>query len=150
MRTVRVSISVGLLALASGCAGQAQAGRDLEPIVEATPAVDFASARTEAPAPPSTVAPALIDDCVEYVPFAAFTGNFYMQAIWNQANRDIATLRDVCEQIGHDDPDGLGRISTEHKAVQRFLAEASRSTLVPVVCAPGSVLGNDGFCVADR
>jgi hypothetical protein len=149
MRTVTLSMCVALLTVAGGCASQAEAGRDLGPIAGAAP-LDAASATTEAPAPPPTVAPALIDHCLEYVPFAAFTGNFYMQAIWNEANQDVAQLREVCEQMGHDDPDGLGRIATEHRAVQEFLAAASKSAVAPVVCAPGSVLGDDGFCVADR
>jgi len=142
---------MGLLALASSCARQAEAGRDLEPIASAAPGTASTGQVTaETPAPETTIAPALVDNCVGYVPFAAYTGNFYMQIIWDQANRDVAQLRELCEQIGRDDPEGLSRISTEHQAVEKYLAAASKGTVVPANCAPGSVLGDEGFCVADR
>ena len=107
------------------------------------------SSRPETTVAPEPVPQGLVDDCVEYVPFAAYTGNFYMQAIWDMANQDVSELRVVCEQMGRDDMPGLKRISAEQQAVARYLENASKGT-TPFVCAPGSVLGDDGFCVADR
>src|SRR5215207_4697438 len=48
--------------------------------------------------PPGLVdAAVFVDDCVAYVPVAAFTGNPYMQIIWAMANQNPVDLRAVCE-----------------------------------------------------
>jgi hypothetical protein len=124
-------------------------------------------------APVVTIAPELVAHCVDYVPFAAFTGNFYMKAIWDIANQNVDQLRVVCEEMGHTDPAGLQRISEEKKAVDRYFASftttttpgiapapppaapAAPATAPPPVappgapsCPAGSTLSPDGFCVA--
>ena len=144
MRTATWMMCGGLLALTSACATQAAAGDELEPLTTTAAGVSVAAETT------TTVPQALVDDCVAYVPFAAYTGNFYMQAIWTQANQDVAQLRAICEQISRDDPAGLVRMSEEHQAVTRYLDAASKATVVPAQCAPGSQLGADGYCAAQR
>jgi hypothetical protein len=96
------------------------------------------------------VTAALVDDCVSYVPFAAFTGNPYMRLIWNDAHLNVVELRSVCEQIALDDPAGLKRMSDEQQGVAAYLATASQPSTIPPNCLPGSKPGDNGFCVADR
>jgi len=110
--------------------------------------------------PLATIAPELVTDCVGYVPFAADTGNFYMNAIWDIAERDLTKLAAVCEEIGHTDPEGLQRISDEKKAVDKFFEGFATATTVPgqapptattvpgatEACGPGLTLGPTGFC----
>jgi hypothetical protein len=109
--------------------------------------------------PLATIAPELITDCVAYVPFAADTGNFFMNAIWDIAERDLTKLAAVCEEMGHTDPAGLQRISDERKAVDAYFASFTTvpgaapapptATTVPgatPACAPGQALGPTGFC----
>lgn len=135
MRTAwfKQSLFIGVLAIgASSCAGKADAEPELPPMVDVEP-----------PAPTSTttgmidkdtthdsIVAAQVDDCVRYVPFAAFTGNVYMQLIWNQAGQDVTRLREVCEGIAVDDPGGLARISAEQQAVDKFFAAVSSTTTV--------------------
>jgi hypothetical protein len=149
MRTEKRSVLLLACACAlpfvSACASEAGADPQLAPIVEVEPPVATDHVILE-----TTTTEAGIDqvaDCVRYVPFAAGTGNFYMQVIWNQANHSEARLRGICEEMADDDPAGLARISEEQQAVDRFFEAASQTTVIPD-CPPGSVLGADGFCQA--
>ena len=94
---------------------------------------------------PESIIAAQVDDCVRYVPFAAGTGNFYMNVIWQQAGESVIELRRVCAQIATDDPAGLARISAEQQALDAFFAAVSQTTTIPD-CAPGSTVGDDGYC----
>ena len=151
MRTEKRSILVlsllcaCALGLASACGGEAQAQPELPPMVQVEPPVATDRVMIDTTTTDGSVDQ--IADCVRYVPFAADTGNFYMQVIWNQANHSETRLRGICEQMAKDDPAGLARISEEQQAVDRFFAAASQTTVIPD-CPPGSVLGTDGFCEA--
>ena len=116
---------------------------------------------SEARDPVTTIAPNLIEDCVGYVPFAANNGNFYMHAIWDIAEQNLDKLRVVCEEMGHTDPAGLGRISEEKQAVDRFFASLTSTTVagtggtpgaitIPGApgCPEGSVMTDTGHCQA--
>lgn len=163
MRTVSV-LKWGCLALLlAGCGRDADAGKTAtteSAVPKETRLVVVSNAPKE---PLATIAAELVTDCVAYVPFAADTGNFFMNAIWDIAERDLTKLADVCEEMGHTDPAGLQRISDERKAVDAYFASFSTTT-VPgavsatptatattvagsmTVCEPGLAIGPTGFC----
>ena len=166
MRTVSL-LKWGCLALIlAACGNEAEAGKTATTDTEsAATAETRLVVVTNAPKEPlTTISEELITDCVGYVPYAAATGNFFMQVIWNDyAKQDVAQLRTVCEEMGHTDPEGLQRISDEKKAVDKFFENviATASTIAgggpptaapaPVpgaieACGPGLALGPTGFC----
>ena len=167
---------MGLLLLAAACGGD-EAGAEKSTSSDATTPVGTRLVVVSDPvrAPVVTISPELVTHCMEYVPFAAFTGNFYMKAIWDIANQDVDQLRVVCEEMGHTDPAGLQRISDEKQAVDRYFASFTTTTTPGIAPAPaesvapaapavpaapatapsgspgcpaGSTLSPEGFCVA--
>jgi hypothetical protein len=170
---------VGLLLLVAACGGD-EAGAERSTAPDATTPVGTRLVVVSDPvrATLAPISPELVSHCVDYVPFAAYTGNFYMKAIWDIANQNVDQLRVVCEEMGHTDPAGLQRISDEKKAVDLYFASFTTTTAASVApapaapapaapapaapapaapgvappgapgCAAGSTLSPDGFCVA--
>jgi hypothetical protein len=161
MRTVSLVKLGCLVLLVAACGKDAEAERSAtteSAVPKETRLVVVTNSTNE---PLDTIAPELVEDCVAYVPFAADTGNFFMNAIWDIAERDLAKLAVVCEEMGHTDPAGLQRISDERKAVDEFFASFTTTTIpgagaapdtattVPgglTACEPGLTLGPTGFC----
>jgi hypothetical protein len=152
-KSLLVLASAGLLLLGACGGDEAGATPDTEDSV-AAPDTRHVVVTNSPKAPVSTISPQLITHCVEYVPFAAFTGNFYMRAIWNIANQNVDTLRTVCEEMGHTDPAGLQRISDEKQAVDRYFASfttvpgAAPAAGAPGAsgCVEGAVMTDTGHC----
>ena len=80
---------------------------------------------------PSTIAPALLDACVQLVQFGAFTGSAELMDMWNTAGQDPAVLRDNCDGIGRIDAARLQNLADQWRDVQAFLAASSTSTTTP-------------------
>jgi hypothetical protein len=159
MRTVSL-LKLGCLAmLLAACGDDAEAEKTATTESAAPTETRLVTVTNSPQEPLATIAPELITDCVAYVPFAADTGNFFMNAIWDIAERDLTKLAAVCEEMGHTDPAGLQRISDERKAVDAYFASFTTvpgaapapptATTVPgatPACAPGQALGPTGFC----
>ena len=100
-------------------------------------AVDSQTTTTSAAVPPTstTIAPTttvpvpanLVEDCVAYVQFGAFTGNSLLAGMWNDAGQDVAALESTCEGIGRTDSATLRNMSAQWADVQSFIA-ASETT----------------------
>jgi hypothetical protein len=77
--------------------------------------------------------PFLVDDCIDYVKFGAYTGNALLSAMWDEAHQSDAVLRDNCIALGRTDPAGLKALSDGWAAVQQVLQTTSTTstTIVP-------------------
>jgi len=152
---------LGLLLAACGNAAEARKTASTDTGAAVTVETRLVVVSNAPKEPLTTIAEELITDCVGYVPYAAATGNFYMQVIWTEyAGQDLAQLRTVCEEMGQTDPEGLQRISDEKKAVDKFFEGFTTATTVAVqapptattvpgaieACGPGLALGPNGFC----
>ena len=163
---------VGLLL--SGCADD-EAEAEPTASAAATP-TSLVVVLNSAASSPVIDASVFVDDCVAYVPVAAFLGNPYMQIIWAMANQNPTDLRTVCQGMVATDPQGLQRMSEEKAALDAapaatapVVAPASATTVPPPtmpinppptvagapapvpagpMCAEGQVLGASGFCEA--
>src|SRR5215212_6862646 len=108
----RAAVVVGLT-LGFGMASVACSSNDdaetLPPI--ASMPVDIVSTTQATTTTIATVDADLVDDCVEYVMFGAFTQNPLLAAMWDAADQDVPTLRDDCASLGVTDRDGLQALS---------------------------------------
>jgi hypothetical protein len=80
--------------------------------------------------------PALVDHCVQYVKFGAFTKNAMLTAMWDAAGQDDATLRSNCISLGRDDPAGLQALSDGWASVQLVLQSNSTTSTTVAPRAP--------------
>ena len=64
----------------------------------------------------------LVDDCVDYVQFGAFTGNSLLLAMWNEAGQDAAVLRANCEALGATNLVGLQNMSAQWRDIETYIA----------------------------
>jgi hypothetical protein len=72
--------------------------------------------------------PFLVDDCIDYVKFGAYTGNPLLAAMWDAAKQSDATLRDNCIALGRSDPAGLQALSDGWASVQDVLQTTSTTS----------------------
>jgi hypothetical protein len=85
------------------------------------------STTTTEPAPETD--PQLVQDCVEFVPFAAYIGDAELARLWTSLDMDDARLREHCE--------GLGLIELIELSRQRAASEAFMNGAgTPVPAAP--------------
>ncbi len=85
------------------------------------------------------VSASLVDDCVEYVQFGAFTGNQMLSSMWDTAGQDVVQLRDNCGALGVSDPGALEALSDGWHELEGFFAaasEAARTTTTPAPAPP--------------
>lgn len=78
--------------------------------------------------------PGLVQDCVDYVQFGAFTGNVLLSAMWNEAGANIDTLRLNCEALGRSDPQSFAGMSVQWHDIQLWIeagTDASTTTAAP-------------------
>jgi hypothetical protein len=64
----------------------------------------------------------LVDDCVRYVQFGAFTGNSLLTAMWNEAGQDASVLRTNCETLGATNLVGLQNMSAQWHDIETYIA----------------------------
>ena len=65
---------------------------------------------------------ALVDDCVDYVQMAAFTGDPDMRGVWDGAGQDAATLRSQCEALADTDRDLLETYARNKRVMVREMS----------------------------
>ena len=73
----------------------------------------------------------LIDDCVQYTQFAAFTGDPEMTAFWDEADQNVGQLELQCTDLAGTDPTLLVKMSTRRAEAEAYLAGAMETTLAP-------------------
>ena len=73
----------------------------------------------------------LLDDCVQYTQFAAFTGDPEMVAFWDDAGQDVSRLELECMDLAGTDPARLVEFSTRRAEAEAFLAGTSATSLAP-------------------
>ncbi len=70
----------------------------------------------------------LVDDCVDYVQFGAFTGNSLLTAMWNEAGQDASVLRTHCETLGATNPVGLQNMSAQWRDIETYIAASQAAS----------------------
>ena len=85
------------------------------------------------------VDPQLVDDCVEYVMFGAFTQNPLLTAMWDAADQNAATLREDCVSLGRTDPGALVALSEGLADLDLLLQSTTTSTTTPRRARPDDV-----------
>jgi hypothetical protein len=75
--------------------------------------------------------PRLVDDCVEYVMFGAYTKNPLLTAMWDAADQNAGTLRDNCESLGLTDPAGLQALSDGLASLEVMLDNTTTTSTSP-------------------
>lgn len=83
-----------------------------------------------------TVDTAKVRDCVDLVQFGAFTGNKLLLAMWDEAGRDVPTLRKNCEAIGRNTPKTLDGLSKQWKDIQKWRAAVAARPHVTKASVP--------------
>jgi hypothetical protein len=91
-----------------------------------------ASSETVPPTAGIQVPADLLDDCVDYVQFGAWTGIAPLLGMWNEAAQDVSTLRDNCDALGRTSPGELQQMSAEWSNVKIYLAASQAAvTTIP-------------------
>ncbi len=74
--------------------------------------------------------PVLVQDCVAYVQFGAFTGNVLLTGMWQEAGASVETLLTTCEALGTET---LAGMSAQWQDIQQFIEaeNAGSSTTTP-------------------
>jgi hypothetical protein len=121
---VGVAMGLGLLASTAACER-----KDSPPAVIGQPAHQLATAPPTSfvtvTGTPATIPVALVDDCVEFVQFAAFVGVADMATMWEAANHDVERLRENCISLGRADADALREFSQRRDELEAFLGVAT-------------------------
>jgi hypothetical protein len=78
----------------------------------------------------------LLDDCVDYVQFGAWTGVDRLLAMWNEAAQDVPTLRANCDATGRADLAQLRQMSAEWSDVKIYLAASQAAPATTPAPAP--------------
>lgn len=124
-RPIRTFGMIGVLAIvATGC------GSSDTPVAQTTPTTmpplsTTVATTTTVPRPD----PGLVQDCVAYVQFGAFTGNELLTGMWQDAGANVEILLTNCEALGTETLTGM---SAQWQDIQRFIeAESARSSTTP-------------------
>jgi hypothetical protein len=122
----KLSMIGAFAAVATGC------GSSDTPVAATTPSTmpslsTAAATTTTVPRPD----PALVQDCVAYVQFGAFTGNALLSGMWEEAGASVETLLINCGALGIETLTGM---SAQWQDIQEFIAAGnvdSSTTMVP-------------------
>ena len=71
---------------------------------------------------------ALIDDCVDYIQVAAFSGDPAARDIWDGTGQDADALEDACTSLSDSDPDQLEEYQRALRAFERNVKETSNES----------------------
>ena len=121
-------IGLCLLASTAACEQNAPTPTIGEPVAESAPVTSLVTVTT---APVVTIPVDLVDDCVEFVQFAAYVGVEDMATMWDAAGQDIARLRENCISMGRGDPAALEELSRRRAELEAFLSGTAAATTVP-------------------
>jgi hypothetical protein len=114
---VGIALGLGLLASTAACDGPPPAPVIGEPVQIVAPVTSLVTV-TSAPSP---IPDGYVDDCVEYVQFAAYVGIADMATIWQAAGMDVQRLRENCTSLGRGDPAALADIARRRAELDAFL-----------------------------
>jgi hypothetical protein len=131
-RRVQVALAVGLALAVStvACEQKNESTPTIgEPIDETAPVTSLVTITTT----PVTIPLEYVEDCVEFVQFAAFVGIEDMVAMWDAAGHSEGRLRENCISLGRGDPDALHEISRRRDELEAFFGVTT--TVAP---APGT------------
>jgi hypothetical protein len=125
-RRVQAGLAIGLVLLAStaACEQNEPIATVGEPVRETPPPVTSLVLVT---APPVTISLDHIDDCVEFVMFAAYVGVEDMVVMWDAAGKNIGRLRENCISLGKADPDALAALSERRDQLEAFFGVTTTS-----------------------
>jgi hypothetical protein len=117
-RRVQVGLATGLCLLAAtvACQQNEPTATIGEPVEATAPVTSLVTITT----PPVTIPLAFVDDCVEFVQFAAFAGVEDMVAMWDAAGHSAGRLRENCISLGRGDPDALAELSRRRDELEAF------------------------------
>jgi hypothetical protein len=114
-----VAIGLGLLASTAACerneSPPASIGQPAQQLATMPP-TSFVTVTTT----PTTIPVEYIDDCVEFVQFAAYIGVADMATMWEAASHDAARLRENCISLGRGDPNALREISLRRDELEAY------------------------------
>ena len=128
---------LGCLALLAACGTTSAEDAAAPQAVSTTATVEPANALSETVSLTTIVqVPTyLVDDCVDYVQFGAWTGNAALVGLWNDAARDVPTLRANCAALGRANPGDLQEMSSQWTDVETYIA-ASEAAIVATTPPP--------------
>lgn len=166
---------VGCLGVVTACGSVGSKDASSSPSVSTSAAAEAANIPLKTTAPVTAV-PAvpsqLLDDCVDFVQFGAWTGNAPLVQMWNDAAQDFSTLRANCDALGRTNLAALQDLSAQWADVKTYLAASQTTTVAtpppppptaaptplpppapaPVFqqpsCGDGSYVNVDGICVS--
>ena len=122
-------LAAGMLVTVSACKSAAQ---KTLPTLETTIPIKYVPATGAATVPTvptvSPVAPKLVDDCVNYVQYGAFTGNAILLGMWNEAGQNVSTLRTNCDKLGRSNLAVLRNMSAQWADIQTFISASQTTT----------------------
>ena len=98
---------------------------------------------------PVTIPLAYVDDCVEFVQFAAYVGIEDMAAMWDAAGHSEARLRENCISLGRGDPAALAEISRRRDELEAFFGVTTTDARSTTATGP-RVTGRADWVLADR
>lgn len=127
----RVAASVAIAAVLSSCGWDVFDDSTAESTVPPLDAAVTTAPTTTAPPTTTTlppVDPAMVDDCIDYVQYGAFTGNPLLLAMWDEAGREVGTLRALCRDIGLNDLAVLQGMSQQWRDIEAWNAAAAASS----------------------
>lgn len=122
---VGLVLGLGLLASSAACEQREPSPSIGRPVQQVAPVTSLITVTT----PPVTVPVASVDDCVEFVQFAAYVGVADMAAMWDAAGRDANRLRENCTSLGRGDPEALADLSRRRDELEAFLGVTTTSDL---------------------
>ena len=125
-RPIRTLGMIGAIAVvATGCGSSDTPAAQTTPSTMPPLSTTVATTTTTVPRPD----PALVQDCVAYVQFGAFTGNELLSGMWQEAGANVETLLTNCEALGTET---LAGMSAQWQDIQRFIeAENADSSTTP-------------------
>jgi hypothetical protein len=82
--------------------------------------------------------PGLVQDCVAYVQFGAFTGNALLSGMWEEAGASVETLLINCGALSIETLTGM---SAQWQDIQRFIAAGNTdsSTTTPTTFTTSTI-----------
>jgi hypothetical protein len=129
MITGRTAMVAAMIAACASVPFACSSGDDSEPPATLVPiSVVLVTVPQSTTTTLQPIDPDLVDDCVAYVKFGAFTQNAMLAAMWDAADQDDATLRMNCVELGRDDPGALQALADGWASVQQVLQSTSTTT----------------------
>lgn len=111
-------IGLCLLASTAACEQNEPTPTIGSPVVQSAPVTSLVTVTTM---PTVTIPVDLVDDCVEFVQFAAYVGIEDMAAMWDAAGQDIGRLRENCISLGRGDPAALEDLSRRRAELEAYM-----------------------------